>query len=82
MQDFIGSILVKRQRREECLNFLKGPLAFAEQSGAVDFEVNEMKWHYYYLASGISYAEKYPENQLWKEHWENVGGIYWKIGER
>jgi len=29
-----------------------------------------MKWHCYYLANGISYAEKYPENKLWKQNWE------------
>lgn len=81
MQDFIGSILVNA-KDTRMLELFKRSLAFAEQSGAVDFEVNEMKWHYYYLASGISYAEKYPENQLWKEHWEKRWGhLLEKLGK-
>ena len=69
IQDFIGSILVDAKDKR-VLEIFKRSLAFSEQVKN-HIAINEMKWHYYYLANGISYAEKYPENKLWKKGWED-----------
>lgn len=80
-QDYIGSILVD-SKDEKILELFKRALIFAEQSGATDYEISEMKWHYYYLANGISYDEKYPENKLWKKNWEQRWGhLLEKLGK-
>jgi len=68
IQDFIGSVLVNTKDKG-ILEILKRSLVFAEQVED-GIAIDEMKWHYYYLANGISYAEKYPENKLWKQNWE------------
>ncbi|UMX47892.1 MAG: HEAT repeat domain-containing protein [Candidatus Nealsonbacteria bacterium DGGOD1a] len=68
IQDFIGSILVNTKDKI-ILELLKRSLVFFEQVKD-DIAINEMKWHYYYLANGISYAEKYPDNKSWKRNWE------------
>ncbi len=69
IQDFIGSILVN-SKDKRILELFKRSLVFSAQAGESDFATNEMKWHYHYLADGISYAEKYPDNKSWKKNWE------------